>query len=398
MNVKWIGSFIVCLFLITSAGTAFTTIKLDEVRSSLLLGDSLSSSCEKVPLLDSVIQIQADKYNFNGCILLVENGKIIYEKAVGFANYEQKIPMENNALFQLASVSKQFTAMGIMILRERGLLKFEDSVTKYIPDFPYPDITITHLLHHTSGLPEYVNGWRFDKYFPKGDSVSNQDLVDIMRIHRLPKDFKPGTRYKYSNTGYAMLGLIIEKASGTSYPEFMKHNIFEPLHMYNTFCYADLVSCSDGICRVNPYKLRQSKSARLNNVTGDKGIFSSIWDMYRWDQALYTDQLVSFQTLDEAFSPTVNTKGDTINYGYGWRIYEEDGKRCVWHRGLWESFNPAIMRFVDEKRTIIILANIIPPYSCSRLLKDISAVWTPKEVQTASENDENNQNTSGGEE
>jgi CubicO group peptidase (beta-lactamase class C family) len=346
-----------------------------------------ASTCEVVPLLDSIIKLHFEKYNFNGCILLAEHGKIVYENAFGYSNYADKVPMQEDDLFQLASVSKQFTSMAIMILKERGQLKLDDSVSKYIPGFPYPTIKINQLLRHTSALPEYVNTSAFDKYFPKKDTITNRDILNIMINKNLPLIGVPGKKYKYSNTGYAMLSIIIENVSGMTYPKFMRKNIFEPLGMRNTYCYEELVSCPDGICKVQPYKLKESKTEELNYITGDKGIFSSLHDMYIWDQALYSNSLVSQPTLEEAFTPGISASGDTIKYGYGWRINEEDGKRLIWHRGLWQTFNPAMMRYVDENKTIIILANIIPPYSGTRLLNDIGNVWIKNdEQQTAQSN------------
>jgi CubicO group peptidase (beta-lactamase class C family) len=347
-----------------------------------------TGSCAKTALLDSVIQLHFEKYHFNGCILLADHGQIVYENAVGYSDYENQIPMKEDDLFQLASVSKQFTAMAIMILKDRGLVNLDDTVSKYIPGFPYQGIKVSDLLHHTSALPEYVNTSAFDRFLPDKDTLRNRDLVDIMIAHNIPLTGIPGSKYKYCNTGYAMLSVIIENVSGMTYPEFMRKNIFEPLGMKNTYCYEEIANCPNGICKVQPYKLGDSKTEQFNFITGDKGIFSCLHDMFLWDQALYSSKLVSQATLNEAFTPVVGSAGDTIKYGYGWRIYQdENGKRLIWHRGLWQTFNPAIMRYVDDNKTIIILANIIPPYSGSRLLNDIDNVWLKEpDQQTAQGN------------
>lgn len=334
---------------------------------------------KKAAQLDSIVKFHHEKYNFNGAILVAEEGKIIYENTIGYADFRRRIPIQTNSAFQLASVSKQFTAMAILILKERGFLSLDDKAVKYIPGFPYKTITIRHLLQHTSGLPEYVNGKAFDKYLPKNKLITNRNLLEIMKSKRMRLAFRPGTRHKYNNTGYAMLALIIEKTSRQPYHEFMETNIFQPLQMKNTFTYDQLKSCPD-TCIVNMLKPNKNKSARLNYISGDKGIYSTVEDMFLWDQSLYTDKLVSTATIEEAFTAGKTINGKSFAYGYGWRIKEsDDGKRIIMHRGLWESFNPAVIRMIDDKKTLIMLSNIIPPFSSTKLINPIMKVLMEKE-------------------
>lgn len=359
----------------------YDSIRIAKIEEARLLALHEARQ-RKAAQLDSIVKFHHSKYNFNGAILVAEEGEIIYENSIGYADFKKRIPIQSNSVFQLASVSKQFTAMAVLILKERGFLSLDDKASKYIPDFPYKAITIRHLLQHTSGLPEYVNGKSFDRYLPKNKLITNRHLLDIMKKRRMRLAFRPGTRHKYNNTGYAMLSMIIEKAARQPYHEFMETNIFQPLSMKNTFTYDQMKSCPD-TCIVNMLKPNKNKSARLNYISGDKGIYSTVEDMFLWDQALYTDKLVSTATIEEAFTAGKTANGKSFAYGYGWRIKEsDDGRKIIMHRGLWESFNPAVIRMIDDKKTLIMLSNIIPPFSSTKLINPLMKVLLEKEEKS----------------
>jgi CubicO group peptidase (beta-lactamase class C family) len=174
-------------------------------------------------------------FQFNGTILVAEKGKPIYQQALGYADYNSKRMLNDSSVFELASVSKQFTAMGIMILKDRKLLSYENNIKKYFPQLPYDNITIRNLLTHTSGIPSYED--QFEKNWDRKKIAFNKDIIDMLVQRHDTLFFQPGTKWKYSNTGYALLASIIEKVSGMSYNDFMAVNIFKPLGMNHTFIY-----------------------------------------------------------------------------------------------------------------------------------------------------------------
>ncbi|MES1218739.1 MAG: serine hydrolase domain-containing protein, partial [Bacteroidota bacterium] len=201
----------------------------------LLLPVSLIAQKDYPSLLRQFMTGQHDYFKFNGNILVAKGGNIIYQQDLGYADFNSKRLLNDSSVFELASVSKQFTAMGIMILKERKLLTYDDNVKKFFPDFPYDNITIRNLLTHTSGLPEYED--QFEKKWDHKKIAFNKDILEMLKQQKDTLFFKPGTKWKYSNTGFAILAFIIEKVSGKSYNDFMAATIFNPLGMTHTFIY-----------------------------------------------------------------------------------------------------------------------------------------------------------------
>ena len=284
---------------------------------------------------------------FNGSVLVAENGKVIYRKAFGYANKETKQLLKPEFCFDLASVSKQFTAMGIMILKERNKLSYDDKITKYFPEFPAygKDITVRNLLNNTSGMPLY-------QPFATHDNLTNAEILKIIE-QREALDANIGEQYFYNNAGYVMLGLIIEKVSNMSLAEFLKENIFKPLKMKNT-----LVGDTPKIDLKNR-ALGYSVIGELDDYTvshtGSTSMFSNVDDLFLWDQALYTEKLVSKKTIEEAFTPAVLNNGSLSNYGFGWFLNPE--KKSVNHSGSDFGYRTFIMRDLDKKNTYIWLTN-----------------------------------------
>jgi CubicO group peptidase (beta-lactamase class C family) len=284
---------------------------------------------------------------FNGSVLVAENGKVIYRKAFGYANKEIKQLLKPEFCFDLASVSKQFTAMGIMILKERNKLSYDDKITKYFPEFPAygKDITVRNLLNNTSGMPKY-------EPFTTKDNSTNVDILKIIE-ERVALDANIGEQYVYNNAGWVMLALIIEKVSNISLAEFLKENIFKPLKMNNT-----LVVDTQKIDLKNR-ALGYSVIGEIDDFevghTGSGNMFSNVDDLFLWDQALYTEKLVSKKTLEEAFTPVVLNNGTLSNYGFGWFLTPE--KKSINHSGSSFGYRTFIMRDLDKKNTYIWLTN-----------------------------------------
>ena len=331
--------------------------------------------------LDSLFDAQKD---FSGVILIAENGKPFYQKAFGYREFENKIPLQVSDIFELASVSKQFTAMIIMMLKEKGLLNYDDSVSKYL-QIPYKGMTIRNLLTHTSGLPDYQD--IMDKYWDKSKVAGNSDCIEYLNKYAPPKHFEPGEKYEYSNTGYMLLGSIAEKASGKDFIDLCRNWIFRKLKMKST----DIRTLEEKKATRNfaighIYVEERNKWVRadsfpssnytiwLGNRKGPGRVSSSASDLLTWDQALYTEKLVKQSTLQEAFTPMKLNNGTISNYGFGWEIKNDPSfGKIVQHDGDNPGYKTQIIRYIDKKKTIILLNN--NAYSnFNTLLKELEAL------------------------
>ncbi len=307
---------------------------------------------------DSLFTFLAEQKGFNGNVLIARSGKILYKNAFGYSDLKKKTPLNIESVFQIASVTKQFTAGAIMMLHDQGKLEFNDSVQKFFPDFPYKNITIRQLLAHRSGLPDYMsfagNFWK-----NKREYLSNTDVMEMLIEHKPRPEFKPDQRYKYSNTGYAVLASIVEKISGVSFDEFMEHNVFAPLQMNSTFVFNPNNKKTTAYQTKGHNKNRRpAQDDFLSGVVGDKGIFTTVEDMFKWDQALYTDSLIKQSTLEEAFTPLSYDYKHDSSYGYGWRIEMlDDGTKIIYHAGWWRGYNSLYIRRLEDKTSIIVLSN-----------------------------------------
>ena len=345
-----------------------------------LLG-AIFSACKPTPSeipdplvasIDSIMQAAVDTARFNGNVLFARNGKVIYQKSFGWANFDTKEPLNDSSMFELASVSKQFTAMGIMMLRERGQLDYDDDVRKYISELPYEGMTIRHFLTHTSGIPDY--GDFFDKSGWDRDKVMfNDDLVAMLAKHKPAPLFQPGQKWEYSNTAYALLATVIGRVSGKPYGEFLKENIFDPLEMSRTRTYntrrstGEIISnyafgfvYSDSLKR---FMLPDSLSRywfvyTLDGIEGDGIVNSTTGDLFKWNQALYTGKFVKPASLDEAFTPVTLNDGSDYGYGFGWGVATDSTMgKIVRHSGGWPGYGTLIVRYLDNKDCLIILTN-----------------------------------------
>ncbi|HMG89164.1 MAG TPA: serine hydrolase domain-containing protein [Chryseolinea sp.] len=350
-------------------------MKLLNLGASAIVLGLIFSSCTSVkehdsnliaPKMDSLMNNLPD---FSGVILVATDGKVRYHKAFGFKDYEKRSPLDTANIFELASVSKQFTAMVIMILKEEGKLDYDDSLSSYIPGLPYKGITIRHLLTHTSGLPDYQDV--MDQHWDKTKVASNDDNISYLIKYHPGILSPPGDKYEYSNTGYMLLASVAEKASGTDFIEFCRQRIFTPLRMQSTDIRTrdekkNIANFAPGYIYVeDKHRYVAADSFPEFNYTiwlGDrKGpgrISSTSSDLLKWDRALYTENLVKQTTLNEAFSPMKLTSGSLSNYGFGWEIVPPaDNGRIVLHTGDNPGYKTAIIRYVDSNKTIIVLSN-----------------------------------------
>lgn len=287
---------------------------------------------------------------FNGTILVVENEKIIYNKAFGIANFKTNEPLKINSAFYLGSVAKQFTAMAIMILKEQNKLSYSDGLLKYFPEFPEyaSKITIKNLLTHTSGLSDYYDKNAFKPGF------KNEDVLSFL-IKQPALDFEPGEKYYYSNSAYVLLSMIVEKVTGEPYRVFMEKNVFTPLSMNSTFVFDE--SKPEIKNRVTGYNLIGEKDDYDAYTTGGGGMYSTTDDLYLWDMALNSNKLISKDALDEAFSSIILNDGTISNYGYGWMIEYVNNYKSVFHTGGLAGFRTNIHKDLKNNNTVILLSN-----------------------------------------
>ena len=289
---------------------------------------------------------------FNGAVLLARAGQPIVSRGYGMANIELDVPNTPQTVFRLGSVTKQFTGLAIVLLQERGKLSVNDPVCKYLSDCPqaWQPITIKNLLTHTAGIPNYTEF----ADFPKTAAAETTPAEMTNRFRDKPLQFALGEKYAYSNSGYYLLGMITERASGKPYADFLQENIFGPLGMKQTGYdnpvriiknrAAGYARTSDGLVNAAPISMSTAYSAGA--------LYSTVEDLLLWDQALYTEKLVSRKSLDEAFTPF---KG---NYGYGWSIGKRFGRDVIAHGGGIFGFATHIARYPADRVTVIVLSNV----------------------------------------
>jgi len=309
--------------------------------------------------IDRLFESYSGENTPGAAVLVIKDGSPVLEKAYGLADLEKNLPVQIDSNFRLASFTKQFTAMCIMILAERGKLTYETALAEIFPQFPDygREIKIRNLLQHTSGLIDY------ESLLAEGDptQVLDADVLNLM-MEQDSTYFPPGSKYRYSNSAYAVLAMVVEKLSGRPFAAFLQEEIFKPLDMDHTVAYEKDVSTVPN--RAYGYAVTSSGGFEFRDqsptsaVLGDGGIYSNLPDLYKWDQALYTEKLVKSETLREAFTSTVSTDGEQpAVYGFGWRIDEYRGRPRTHHTGETCGFTTVIQRYPEDRFTVIILTN-----------------------------------------
>ena len=336
------------------------TVKSFLVSFAALLSMTVSGQSLPIPALDSTLHVLHRQSMFNGTVLLAREGRVIYSKSMGATAPDMSEPITSSTAFNLASVSKQFIALLILQLKEQTILGYDDPVRKFIPGFPYPDITVRHLLTHTSGLPDYQV--IVQQHTNTLDTLSNDDFLDLLADIRPEPLFAPGEKWKYGTTGYVLLVSLIEKITGMSFGDVLEQQIVRPLDLKNTFACALDVRYTHARTRSRALGFERKYGnyvlndlARFDGVVGVGGIYSCAEDLLTWDQALYTGKLASTAALRELFSPGKLNDGTPVNYGFGWFV--DSTSRKVYHTGSWLGFKNLIERYPDSKTTVILLSN-----------------------------------------
>ncbi len=338
-------------------------------------------SKEKSRKLDSLFNDLFKKGIFNGSVLIEDHGEIIFRKCFGYKNLFTKEALDIDTPFQLASVSKQFTAVAIMQLMEQGKLKYTDPIYKHLPNFPFDSsITIFSLLTHSSGIPNYI--YCLDKVFDKTKPLTNKMVVDLMAENKPGINYLPNARFNYNNSNYMYLAYIVEKLSGLDFRSYAKKHLFEPAGMKNTFIYdpnkpEQIQNAAKGFETQN----RASIIDYLDGVVGDKGIYSTLEDLLHWDNTLNTNKLLKSETLKEALTPKLNFKNlETKNYGFGWRLKMlPDSSWSTFHTGWWHGFQTYYLHDAKTNSSIICLSNHANGYMAN--IKKVEAILYPEKAK-----------------
>jgi CubicO group peptidase (beta-lactamase class C family) len=345
-------TFVVLLFLVVPAIGQDAASKLDEYLNS----------------------ITKDRL-FSGAVLVAQNGKILLSKGYGMANIELDVPNTAQTRFRLGSITKQFTAASILLLQEQGKLSVSDSVCKYIADCPaaWQPVTVHHLLNHSGGVPNFTS---FPDY-QKTMMIPSPIESTIARFKDRPLTFTPGEKMSYSNSGYILLGAVIEKVSGQSYADFLRARILDPLKMNATgYDRSDVIikgraaGYSDkGANWVNAAHIDMS----IPHAAG--AMYSTVEDLYIWDQALYTDKLLNAKSKESMFTPGLN------NYGYGFGITTPNNRKMISHGGGIDGFATHIARYPDDRVTVIVLSNLEQSKS-GMFARDLGAIVFGEKYET----------------
>jgi CubicO group peptidase (beta-lactamase class C family) len=331
----------------------------DPKRDSLLLVYNPAKADKK---LDEYFKGLHRKRNFNGNVLVAKKGKIIYEGTFGWADYLHRDSLKIKSRFQLASVSKPITGTAVLMLIEQGKLKLSNTVDQFFPEFPYKGITVEMLLSHRSGLNNYVY-FSDDIWKEKYKGMSNLDVMRLYAEHKPAPYFPPNRQFHYNNTNFMLLATIVEKVAGMPFKTFLQKNIFDVAGMKNSTLYptteykkipVDVV----GHDRVWRRSVRQDF---LDGTVGDKGVYSTIEDLFLFDRALREGLLLKKSTLDSAYVPRSKLQNQYFGYGLGWRMYVDSVRKeqVIYHTGWWHGFRHIYLR--DQKRdiTIVILSNLV---------------------------------------
>ena len=319
------------------------------------LGQNAGSQSDQVA---QYVNKEMARQHIPGVALLVaRNGEIVRAQGFGFANVELQVPVKPETLFQSGSVGKQFTATAIMMLVEEGKIGLDDSITKYFPEAPasWKPVTIRHLLTHTGGFTDYPKNFDFRKDY------SEADLLKI--VAGIPLAFPAGTKWSYSNLGYLTLGVLIHRVTGNFYGDMLQARIFRPLGMTTTriMSEADIIpNRASGYRLVKGELKNQEWVSPTLNTTADGSLYFSILDLAKWDAALYTEKLLKRSSLEQMWTVAGLNDGkpNSGHYGFGWEIEKVHGHRMIGHGGSWQGFKTQISRYVDDKLTVVVLANL----------------------------------------
>jgi CubicO group peptidase (beta-lactamase class C family) len=325
--------------------------------------------------VDEYIRAEMQAQQIPGVSLaVIKNGEIVLARGYGLANVEHQVPVKPETIFQSGSMGKQFTATAIMMLVEEGKLSLDDKITKYFTDGAeaWRNITVRHLLTHTSGMTDYPPDFDLRRDYTEDELVQ--------RVKTIPLAFQPGEKWSYSNLAYVMLGVLIHKVSGKFYGDFLQERVFKPLGMTtaSVISEADIVPNRAAGYRLVKGELKnQDWVSPTMNTTADGSLYLTVYDMAKWDAALYTEKLLKRASLAQMWTPVKLNNGKTQAYGFGWGFADVNGHHVIEHGGAWQGFTTYIARYVDDKLTVIVLTNRAGA-DPGRVAHGIAALYNPE--------------------
>ncbi len=342
----------------------YSFLKNDILILFLIFIGTMSFAQTKVEQIDKLLSTYEAYGKFNGSVLVSDQGQVIYKKGFGIANMEWDIPNQPNTKHRLGSITKQFTAMLILQLVADGKLDLQDPITKYLPDYPKANgdiITTHHLLTHTSGIPNYTS---FPKFFEDESRNPNSPEEFVKKFADKPLDFTPGEKFSYSNSGYFLLGAIVEKLSGETYEQMLQDKIFTPLNMNETGYdnHGDILKNRATGYEKQGRGYENSKYLDMSIPYSAGSMYSTVEDLYKWDQALYTTAILPKAYMSMYFKPYISAFGNA-HYAYGWGVgYAKIGKStdsiyAIGHGGGINGFNTNISRTTSNKSLVVLLNN-----------------------------------------
>jgi CubicO group peptidase (beta-lactamase class C family) len=341
------------------------------VAATLLTQAAAFAQKSKIALINDFVEAKGKHHNFNGNVLVAEKGRIIYRKSVGYSDLKTRQPLSERSVFNLASISKQFTAAAVMLCVERGLLSLDEGLSKYFPEIPYEGVTVRQMLTHTSGLPEQ-NELMY-KHWNSDAPVTNKDMVEYLIKYKPAIAFKPGEDFKYCNTNYSLLAMIVEKVSGRTFQDFVAGNIFVPLGMKQTRFLNPVV----GNYRTIPHQTENyifdaekkqflppqeipqwKKAVPLTGLVGAGNIHSTTSDLLKWQESLKTAKILKRESIARMESPQVRASVDGSDaYGYGLAVKAIYDDTKIFHYGGTLGYWNSVQHFKNADRTIIVLSN-----------------------------------------
>ena len=326
--------------------------------SVLLLALNLNALAQTADPIDQYIQAEMQQRQIPGLALLIaRDGKIVRAQGYGFSNVELQVPVKPETLFQSGSMGKQFTATAVMLLVEEGKVQLDDPLTKYFKNAPatWKNITVRELLSHTGGFTDYPKNFDFRR------DRTEDELIKV--VEGLPLAYQPGTKWSYANLGYLTLGVLIHRASGQFYGDFLHDKVFAPLGMTTTriISEADIIpDRASGYQLVKGQLKNQEWVSPALNTTADGSLYFSILDLAKWDAALYGEEVLKKSSLDQMWTITKlkNGQPNSGHYGFGWFVSDIRGHHIIEHEGAWQGFTTNISRYVDDKLTVVVLTNL----------------------------------------
>jgi CubicO group peptidase (beta-lactamase class C family) len=358
-----------------------TDMRLPPVIATIVLlfvtGSTLPCAAQQAinTRVDEYVNPEMRRQHIPGLSLaVIKDGQIILAKGYGLANVELQVAVTLETIFQSGSMGKQFTATAVMMLVEEGKLSLTDSITKYFTDAPasWQKITVRHLLTHTAGTTDYPSDFDFRRDYTEDELLK--------RAEAIPLAFQPGEKWSYSNLGYVMLGILIHKVSGKFYGDFLQERVFKPLGMTTAriISEADIVpNRSAGYRLVKGELKNQNWVSPTLNTTADGALYLTVYDMSKWDAALYTEKLLRRSSLEQMWTPVKLNSGKTEAYGFGWALGEVRGHHIIEHGGAWQGFKSHIARYVDDKLTVVVFANLAQA-NPTRIAHAIAAIYNPE--------------------